>query len=425
MDCGSSPSMTERVADNVAHFQNRSATSPWCAAPRSRWPAARPTCAQHAAPGAAAGRERWPPRKPARFPARQRRQCRRPSTRWPNSRPAREKVGIATAALTAGFAWLEDGLDLVTETELFAAGPTARRRKKQEQVSDVEALIKDLAELNVGDPVVHAAHGIGRYRGLDQPGPGPGHQIRTATPIAAGVPATWNTRTRLCSTCPCQQLQQISRYTGASAPTRRRCTSLGSAASGKRPGASAAEQVRDTAAELLNIYARRAAREGHPFRFSAQDYEAFAGDFGFRGNGRPEGRHPRRDPGHDLARARWTAWSAAMWASARPKWPCAPPSWPSPAASRWRLLAPTTLLAEQHYQTLVDRFSKWPVKVAEVSRFRSGKEINAALKGLADGSVDIVVGTHKLLSRIHPLQEPGPAHHRRGAPLWRAPQGSR
>jgi transcription-repair coupling factor (superfamily II helicase) len=74
-------------------------------------------------------------------------------------------------------------------------------------------------------------------------------------------------------------------------------------------------------------------------------------------------------------------------------------------------LAPTTLLAEQHYQTLVDRFSKWPVKVAEVSRFRSGKEITASIKGIADGSVDIVVGTHKLLSRIHQVQEPGPAHH--------------
>ncbi|MFN3495072.1 MAG: CarD family transcriptional regulator, partial [Hydrogenophaga sp.] len=77
-----------------------------------------------------------------------------------------EKVGMATAALTVGFAWPEGGIDFVTETELFAAGPTTRRRKKQEQVSDVDALIKDLSELNVGDPVVHNAHGIGRYRGL-------------------------------------------------------------------------------------------------------------------------------------------------------------------------------------------------------------------------------------------------------------------
>src|SRR6185369_8964581 len=77
-----------------------------------------------------------------------------------------EKLGIATAPLNTGFAWLEESIDFVTETELFAAEPTTRRRKKQEQVSDVEALIKDLSELNVGDPVVHSQHGIGRYRGL-------------------------------------------------------------------------------------------------------------------------------------------------------------------------------------------------------------------------------------------------------------------
>jgi transcription-repair coupling factor (superfamily II helicase) len=77
-----------------------------------------------------------------------------------------EKLGIATSSLNTGFSWLEAGIDFITETELFAAGPTTRRRKKQEQVSDVEALIKDLSELNIGDPVVHSAHGIGRYRGL-------------------------------------------------------------------------------------------------------------------------------------------------------------------------------------------------------------------------------------------------------------------
>ena len=79
---------------------------------------------------------------------------------------SQEKIGIATSSLQVGFSWLEAGIDFITETELFAIAPAARRRKKQEQVSDVEALIKDLSELNVGDPVVHNAHGIGRYRGL-------------------------------------------------------------------------------------------------------------------------------------------------------------------------------------------------------------------------------------------------------------------
>jgi transcription-repair coupling factor (superfamily II helicase) len=90
-----------------------------------------------------------------------------PSIRWPSSRPAHGGKGRHRHRRAAtGFRWVEEGLDFVTETELFAAGPTTRRRKKQEQVSDVEALIKDLAELNVGDPVVHSQHGIGRYRGL-------------------------------------------------------------------------------------------------------------------------------------------------------------------------------------------------------------------------------------------------------------------
>jgi transcription-repair coupling factor (superfamily II helicase) len=171
---------------------------------------------------------------------------------------------------------VEDGLDLVTETELFAAGPTARRRKKQEQVSDVEALIKDLAELNVGDPVVHAAHGIGRYRGLIN--------LDLGEKDANGEPALQEFlhleyADKAVLYVPVSQLQQISRYTGVSADE----APLHKLGSGQWEKArrKAAEQVRDAAAELLNIYARRAAREGHAFRYSPQDYEAFAADFGF------------------------------------------------------------------------------------------------------------------------------------------------
>ncbi|MBP8101206.1 MAG: transcription-repair coupling factor, partial [Burkholderiaceae bacterium] len=303
-----------------------------------------------------------------------------------------EKVGIATAALTTGFAWVDDGLDLVTETELFAAGPTARRRKKQEQVSDVEALIKDLAELNVGDPVVHAAHGIGRYRGLIN--------LDLGEKDANGEPALQEFlhleyADKAVLYVPVSQLQQISRYTGVSADE----APLHKLGSGQWEKArrKAAEQVRDAAAELLNIYARRAAREGHAFRYSPQDYEAFAADFGFEETAdqnaaihaviqdmispRPMDRLVCGDVGFGKTEVALRAAFVAV-----------------TGGKQVALLAPTTLLAEQHYQTLVDRFSKWPVKVAEVSRFRSGKEVNAALKGLADGSVDIVVGTHKLLS---------------------------
>ena len=310
-----------------------------------------------------------------------------------------EKLGIATAALNTGFVWLEEGIDFVTETELFAAGPTTRRRKKQEQVSDVEALIKDLSELNVGDPVVHSAHGIGRYRGLVN--------MSVASKRADGTPATEGASDSMQEFLhieyadkatlyvPVSQLQQISRYTGVSAdeaPLHR----LGSG-QWEKAKRRAAEQIRDAAAELLNIYARRAAREGHPFRYSPKDYEVFANDFGFEEtpdqraaihaviqdmiSPRPMDRLVCGDVGFGKTEVALRAAFIAVL-----------------GGRQVALLAPTTLLAEQHYQTLVDRFSKWPVKVAEVSRFRSGKEITASIKGIADGSVDIVVGTHKLLS---------------------------
>ncbi|MDZ4292875.1 MAG: transcription-repair coupling factor [Hydrogenophaga sp.] len=303
-----------------------------------------------------------------------------------------EKTGIATSVLTVGFSSLEDGIDFVTETELFAAGPTTRRRKKQEQVSDVDALIKDLSELNVGDPVVHNAHGIGRYRGLVH--------LDMGEKNPDGTPALMEFlhleyADKAVLYVPVSQLQLIGRYTGVSAdeaPLHR----LGSG-QWEKAKRKAAEQVRDAAAELLNIYARRAARQGHAFRFSAQDYEIFANDFGFdetadqRGaihaviqdmiSPRPMDRLVCGDVGFGKTEVALRAAFVAV-----------------TGGRQVAFLAPTTLLAEQHYQTLVDRFGKWPVKIAEMSRFRSQKEITAAQKGIADGSVDIVVGTHKLLS---------------------------
>jgi len=303
-----------------------------------------------------------------------------------------EALGIATSQLNTGFRWLERGVDLVTETELFATGPSTRRRKKQEQVSDVEALIKDLSELKVGDPVVHSSHGIGRYLGLVN--------MDLGQLDAQGEPAKQEFlqleyADKATLYVPVSQLQLISRYTGVSAeeaPLHR----LGSG-QWEKAKRKAAEQVRDAAAELLNIYARRALREGHAFRYSAQDYETFANDFGFEETAdqraaihaviqdmispRPMDRLVCGDVGFGKTEVALRAAFVAI-----------------TGGKQVAILAPTTLLAEQHYQTLVDRFSKWPVKVAEISRFRSGKEVNASLKGVADGTIDIVVGTHKLLS---------------------------
>ena len=304
-----------------------------------------------------------------------------------------EKFGIATAPLSVGFSWLEHGIDFVTETELFASAPTARRRKKQEQVSDVEALIKDLSELNVGDPVVHSQHGIGRYRGLINMDVG--NKTATGEPeLQEFLHLEYADKATLY--VPVSQLQLISRYTGVSADE----APLHKLGSGQWEKAKrkAAEQVRDSAAELLNIYARRAAREGHAFRYSPQDYETFANDFGFEETAdqkaaihaviqdmispRPMDRLVCGDVGFGKTEVALRAAFVAV-----------------TGGKQVAILAPTTLLAEQHFQTIADRFAKWPVKVAEMSRFRSTKEINAALKGVADGTVDIVVGTHKLLSQ--------------------------
>jgi len=301
-----------------------------------------------------------------------------------------EKVAIAAAPLAAGFHWHEPAesvdIQFLTETELFASAPSTRRRRKQEQVSNVDALIKDLSELKVGDPVVHASHGIGRYQGLlhIDLGEGPSEFLHLEYADKATLYV------------PVAQLHLISRYTGVSAEE----APLHKLGSGQWDKArrKAAEQVRDTAAELLNLYAQRAAREGMAHRFSPQDYEAFAASFGFEETAdqsaaihaviqdmispKPMDRLVCGDVGFGKTEVALRAAFVAVH-----------------AGKQVALLAPTTLLAEQHYQTIADRFGKWPVKVAELSRFRTAKEVKGALEGIEDGTIDIVVGTHKLLSK--------------------------
>ncbi|MCL4696345.1 MAG: transcription-repair coupling factor, partial [Burkholderiaceae bacterium] len=307
-----------------------------------------------------------------------------------------EKVAIAAAPLAQGFHWIDGdeaqataapprALQFITETELFATTPQARWRRKQEQVSSVDALIKDLSELKVGDPVVHANHGIGRYQGLKNIDHGEGTSeflhLEYAEKATLYVPVS--------------QLHLISRYTGVSAEE----APLHKLGSGQWEKArrKAAEQVRDTAAELLNLYAQRAARDGFAHRYSAHDYEAFSASFGFEETAdqraaihavvqdmispKPMDRLICGDVGFGKTEVALRAAFVAVH-----------------GGKQVAFLAPTTLLAEQHYQTLIDRFGKWPVKVAELSRFRTGKEVKAALEGIAAGTVDIVVGTHKLLS---------------------------
>ena len=295
---------------------------------------------------------------------------------------------LGVGPLSEGFLLAGDQpVAVVTEAELFS-GTFKRRggRRQGQATTDVDAIIRDLSELSIGDPVVHAQHGIGRYRGLVNLdlGDGPTEFLHLAYASDATLYV------------PVAALHLIGRYSGAS-PEEAPLHALGSG-QWEKARQRAAKRARDTAAELLNLYARRAAREGHAFGFNAQDYEAFAEGFGFDEtpdqlaaihavtqdlvSGRPMDRLICGDVGFGKTEV---ALRAAFVAASDGK--------------QVAILCPTTLLAEQHFETFSDRFSNWPLRLAELSRFRSPKEVKAALEGMANGSIDIVIGTHKLLSR--------------------------
>ncbi|WP_202424585.1 transcription-repair coupling factor [Duganella levis] len=297
------------------------------------------------------------------------------------------KLALGVAPLHAGFELSVDGKPLIfiTETELYAGSGRRAGKKKQEAVTQVESMVRDLSELKIGDPVVHINHGIGRYMGLTSMDLGEGD--------AEFLHLEYAKETKLY--VPVSQLHVISRYSGAS-PDDAPLHTLGSG-QWEKAKRRAAEQVRDTAAELLNLYARRALRQGHSFEYSAHDYERFADSFGFdetpdqqeainnvikdMTSGKPMDRLVCGDVGFGKTEvALRAAFIAVM------------------GGKQVAILAPTTLLAEQHAQTFADRFADWPVRIAEMSRFRTGKEIAQAIKGMADGTLDIIIGTHKLLS---------------------------
>ncbi|MES2739839.1 MAG: transcription-repair coupling factor [Pseudomonadota bacterium] len=297
------------------------------------------------------------------------------------------RLALGVAPLHAGFelATADGRLIFITETELYAGSGRRAGKKKQEGATQVESMVRDLSELKIGDPVVHINHGIGRYMGLTSMDLGEGEteflHLEYAKDTKLYVPVS--------------QLHVISRYSGAS-PEDAPLHSLGSG-QWEKAKKRAFDQVRDTAAELLNLYARRALRQGHAFEYSSHDYQRFADSFGFdetpdqaqaihnvikdMTSGKPMDRLVCGDVGFGKTEvALRAAFIAVM------------------GGKQVAILAPTTLLAEQHAQTFADRFADWPVRIAELSRFRSGKEIATAFKGMSDGTIDIVIGTHKLLS---------------------------
>ena len=295
------------------------------------------------------------------------------------------KLEIVFTQLQSGFILPDENLAIVTENELYASEVKQSRRRERSRTS-TEGLLRDLAEVKIGDPVVHEQHGIARYAGLITMDLGEGAQ--------EFLELHYDGSDKLF--VPVAQLSVISRYTGAN-PDTAPLHKLGSG-QWEKARKRAAEQVRDTAAELLNLYARRAARQGFAFPLKMNEFDAFSASFPFEEtpdqaaaikavmadmtSGKPMDRLVCGDVGFGKTEV---ALRAAFIAVA--------------AGKQVAILVPTTLLAEQHFQNFSDRFAEWPVKIAEFSRFRSAKETTLGLKGIADGTVDIAIGTHKLIQK--------------------------
>ena len=296
---------------------------------------------------------------------------------------------LGTGPLFGGFVLAEENICVITEAELYA-GTVRAGRRTEARATSVEGMVRDLSELRVGDPVVHAQHGIGRYLGLANLDLGEG-ETEFLHLEYAGHDKLY---------VPVAQLHLISRYSGV-APEQAPLHKLGSG-DWDRAKKKAARQIRDTAAELLNLYARRAARLGHQFEIKQHDLDAFAEGFGFEEtvdqaaairaviedmcSGKPMDRLICGDVGFGKTEVALRAAFVAV---------C--------GGKQVAILTPTTLLAEQHFQTFSDRFAQiadeWPIKIAQLSRFRTAKEQTQNVKALADGTVDIAIGTHKLLQR--------------------------
>ncbi|HGO6892399.1 TPA: transcription-repair coupling factor [Neisseria meningitidis] len=279
----------------------------------------------------------------------------------------------------------QSAIAVITESELYqyvARSRAHNRRKKHAAVSD--GLLRDLAEINIGDPVVHEEHGIGRYMGLVTMDLGDETNEMMLLEYAGEAQLY----------VPVSQLHLISRYSGQ-AHENVALHKLGSGAWNKAKR-KAAEKARDTAAELLNLYAQRAAQSGHKFEINELDYQAFADGFGYEETedqaaaiaavikdltqAKPMDRLVCGDVGFGKTEVALRAAFVAVM-----------------GGKQVAVLAPTTLLVEQHAQNFADRFADFPVKVASLSRFNNSKATKAALEGMADGTVDIVIGTHKLV----------------------------
>ncbi len=303
---------------------------------------------------------------------------------WGHFLATNANLAITVAPLESGLLLDSPALAIIAEGQLFGDRAKQQQRRRKRSERDPEAIIRDLTDLREGAPVVHETCGIGRYLGLEIIEAG-GRLNEFLALEYAGSDKLY---------VPVHDLHLISRYTGAAvenAPLHR----LGSE-QWSRAKKRAAEKIRDVAAELLDLYARRAARQGKQYKIDQREYLSFQAEFPFEetvdqaqaiegvledmAGSQPMDRVVCGDVGFGKTEVALRAAFVAV-----------------QNQQQVAVLVPTTLLAQQHYQTFVDRFADWPVRVEVMSRFRSNKETEKVLEALEDGRVDIVIGTHKLL----------------------------
>jgi transcription-repair coupling factor (superfamily II helicase) len=292
---------------------------------------------------------------------------------------------ITVAPIEAGCWFKEDQIAIISETELYGQSPIRQSRKKRSQDS-TDFIVKNLTELQSGAPVVHIDHGVGRYRGLQT--------IDIDGQTEEFVTLEYAQEAKLY--VPVSSLHLISRYSGVDeslAPLHKLGTEKWSTAKRK-----ALEKIRDTATELLEIYARRAAKKGHAYPSPNQDYRDFCQGFPYEET--PDQEAAIQDVIKDMTSPQpmdrlicgdvgfgktEVAMRAAFMACHSER--------------QVVVLVPTTLLAQQHYESFCDRFADTPYKIEILSRFKSAAEQKKAISALEKGTSDIVIGTHKLIQQ--------------------------
>ncbi len=298
---------------------------------------------------------------------------------------AKTPLGITTGDIEDSVLLEDPGILILTESALFGDRMDVSRQAGRQ--GRVDQIIRNLTELRIGAPVVHRQYGVGRFQGLKIM---EFEDIRTeCLQVAYAADATLYV--------PVAALDLISRYTGADedlAPLDR--------LDGRRwksARAKAAQQVQDVATELFSIQARRAATKGFRFRAPDQDYQCFVMQFPYAET-------------LDQQRAITEVIADMTSPEAMDRLICGDVGFGKTevamraaflavqSGKQVAILTPTTLLAQQHYNSFRDRFADWPpILIDMLSRFRSGKESERLIAELASGVIDIVIGTHALLRK--------------------------